>query len=61
MGFAYKKISQSNISINPYKANKKFISNGILGLSDIGITLYIGENTPTSIINYFDPDRINVL
>lgn len=54
MSFAYKKISPSNITITPYKANKQFnIENN--ALFGNGISLYFGENIPLNQINWFDP------
>lgn len=54
MSFAYKKIQSGNITTSPYIANKQFTFN-LSNLSGSGVTLYIGENTPLNIINYFDP------
>jgi len=54
MSFAFKKISPSDINITDYTANKnyKYLDTEISGS---GINIFIGENSPISINNGFDP------
>lgn len=51
MSFAYKNISQSEISVYPYQSNKLFN----LNIFDDGVTVFIGENIPFNQLNFFDP------
>ena len=54
MSFSYKTLSSNDITLTSYIANKHWeVTNSTL--SQNGVTIYIGENLPTSRTYLFDP------